>query len=91
MEPFIGQVIMFGGNFTPRGWAFCDGQLRAISSNTALFSLLGKTYDGDFITTFALPDLRGRSPKHQGEGPGLSNYRLGGKGGAEFVQLNLLV
>ena len=62
MEPFIGQVMLFAGNFAPRGWAFCEGQLMAISSNTALFSILGTTYGGDGRTTFALPDLRGRVP-----------------------------
>lgn len=81
MDPFIGQVIMFGGNFAPRGWAFCDGQLLAISSHSALFSILGTTYGGDGRTTFALPDLRGRVAIQQGTGPGLSNHRLGARGG----------
>jgi microcystin-dependent protein len=88
-EPFIAEIIMFGGNFAPRGWAFCDGQLLAISQNTALFSLLGTTYGGDGRTTFGLPDLRGRVPIHPGTGPGLSTYRLGQKGGTETVQLNV--
>ena len=83
MDPFIGQIIMFGGNFAPRSWALCDGQLLAISQNTALFSILGTTYGGDGRTTFALPDLRGRAPIHAGTGPGLSNRRLGAKGGSE--------
>ena len=83
MEPFIGQVIAFGGNFAPRGWAFCDGQLLAISQNTALFSILGTIYGGDGRTTFALPDLRGRATVHPGNGPGLSSRRLGEKGGSE--------
>ena len=83
MEPFIGQVIMFGGNFAPRTWAFCEGQLLAISSNSALFSILGTTYGGDGRTTFALPDLRGRTAIQQGNGPGLSDRRLGQKGGTE--------
>lgn len=87
MEPFIGQIIMFGGNFAPRGWAFCDGQLLPISSNSALFSILGTTYGGDGRTTFALPDLRSRLAMHPGRGPGLSDYRLGQKGGAENVTL----
>jgi microcystin-dependent protein len=82
-DPFIAQIVMFGGNFAPRGWAFCDGQLLAISSNTALFSLLGTTYGGDGRTTFALPDLRGRFAMHPGNGPGLSSRRLGDKSGAE--------
>jgi microcystin-dependent protein len=83
MDPFIGQIIMFGGNFAPRGWAFCDGQLLPISQHSALFSILGTTYGGDGRTTFALPDLRGRVAIHPGNGPGLSDYRLGQKGGAE--------
>jgi len=87
MDPFIAQIIMFGGNFAPRGWALCDGQLLAISQNTALFSLLGTTYGGDGRTTFGLPDLRGRVPIHPGNGPGLSSYRLGQKGGAEINTL----
>jgi len=80
---------MFGGNFSPRGWAYCDGQLLAIASNTALFSILGTTYGGDGRTTFALPDLRGRAPIHPGTGPGLSTYRLGQRGGNETTILNV--
>lgn len=87
MEPFIGQVMMFGGNFAPRGWAFCQGQLLAISSNSALFSILGTIYGGDGRTTFALPDLRGRIAIQQGSGPGLPTYRLGQKGGNYQTQL----
>lgn len=87
MDPFIGEVILFGGNFAPRGWALCDGQLLPISQYSALFSILGTTYGGDGRTTFALPDLRGRSAIHQGNGPGLSDYRLGQKGGVEEVTL----
>ncbi|MEP0264114.1 tail fiber protein [Dokdonia sp.] len=89
VNPMIGQTILFGGNFAPRGWAFCEGQLLAISSNTALFSILGTTYGGDGRTTFGLPDLRGRGPKHFGnsQGPGLSPYRLGEKGGSETETL----
>ena len=83
MEPFLAEIIMFGGNFAPRGWAFCDGQLLPISSNQALFSLLGTIYGGDGRTTFALPDLRGRVSMHPGNGPGLSSRRLGEKGGTE--------
>jgi microcystin-dependent protein len=80
---------MFAGNFAPRGWAFCDGQLLAISSNSALFSILGTTYGGDGRVTFGLPDLRGRAPIHAGgsQGPGLSRRRLGEKGGSENVTL----
>ena len=84
-EPFVGEVRMFGGNFAPRGWAFCDGQLLAVSQNDALFSLLGTIYGGDGRTTFGLPDLRGRVPIHQGQGPGLSERRLGSKSGSENV------
>jgi microcystin-dependent protein len=86
-DPFVGQVILFAGNFAPRGWAFCDGQLLPISSNTALFSLLGTTYGGDGRTTFALPDLRARVPVGEGPGPGLSTVRWGEKGGGESVTL----
>ncbi len=88
MEPFIGQVMMFGGNFAPRGWAFCNGQLLDINSHSALFSILGVTYGGDGRTTFGLPDLRGRVPVHAGNGPGLSDYNIGQKGGVESVQLS---
>jgi hypothetical protein len=82
-DPFIGEIIMFAGNFAPRGWAFCDGQLLAISSNSALFSLLGTTYGGDGRTTFGLPDLRGRVPVHEGTGLGLTPRILGQKAGTE--------
>ncbi len=88
-EPFVGEVRMFAGNFAPRGWAFCDGQLLAVSQNDALFSLLGTIYGGDGRTTFGLPDLRGRIPIHAGNGPGLSQRRLGAKGGAENVTLTV--
>ena len=80
---------MFAGNFAPRGWAFCDGQLLAVSQNDALFSLLGTIYGGDGRTTFGLPDLRGRVPIHAGQGPGLSERRLGSKGGEEKVTLTV--
>lgn len=90
MNPFIGEILMFGGNFAPRAWAFCDGQLLAISSNTALFSILGTTYGGDGRTTFALPDLRGRLPIHAGTGPGLSTRKLGARGGVEEYNMNIL-
>jgi microcystin-dependent protein len=88
-EPFVGEIRMFAGNFAPRGWAFCDGQLLAVSQNDALFSLLGTIYGGDGRTTFGLPDLRGRIPIHSGHGPGLSERRLGAKGGAEKVTLTV--
>jgi len=87
MEPFIGQIQPFGFNFAPRGWSKCDGQLLAISSNTALFSLLGTAFGGDGRTSFALPDLRGRSIVHMGIGPGLYPISLGEKGGYESIQL----
>ncbi|WP_046755816.1 phage tail protein [Kordia jejudonensis] len=90
MDPFIGEIVMFGGNFAPRGWALCNGQLLAISSNSALFSILGTTYGGDGRTTFALPDLRGRSAVHPGTGPGLTTIKLGQRGGAEYHTLNVL-
>lgn len=80
---------MFAGNFAPRGWAFCDGQLLAVSQNDALFSLLGTIYGGDGRTTFGLPDMRGRIPIHAGHGPGLSERRLGAKAGAEDVTLTV--
>lgn len=86
-EPFVGEIRMFGGNFAPRGWAFCDGQLLATSQNDALFSLLGITYGGDGRTTFGLPDMRGRIPLHQGSGTGLTPRRLGSKSGSENVTL----
>ena len=83
--PFLGEIIMFAGNFAPTGWALCDGQLLSIQSNTSLFSLLGTTYGGDGETTFALPDLRGRTPVHPGTGPGLSTRYWGQKSGSETV------
>lgn len=82
MEPFIAQIVMFGGNFAPRGWALCEGQLLPISSYSALFSILGTTYGGDGRTTFALPDLRGRAAIAPGTGPGLQPVNLGQKGGS---------
>lgn len=85
---FIGEVQMFAGNFAPRNWAFCDGQLLSISQNQALFSILGTTYGGDGRTSFGLPDLRGRVVMHSGSGPGLSPYNLGQHGGVESVTLN---
>ncbi len=87
-EPFIAEVRIFAGNFAPRGWAFCDGQLLPVSQNTALFSLIGTTYGGDGRTTTALPNLQGRAPMHPGRGPGLTSYRLGQKTGTETVTLS---
>ncbi len=90
-EPFVGEIRMFAGNFAPRGWAFCDGQLLAVSGNDALFSLLGTVYGGDGRTTFGLPELRGRIPIHSGSGsgPGLSPRQLGSKSGFENVTLTV--
>ena len=82
-QPYLGEIFMFAGNFAPRGFALCDGQLLSISSNTALFSILGTTYGGDGRTSFGLPDLRGRAPLHAGDGPGLTPRQLGNKGGTE--------
>ena len=89
-DAMLGEIRMFAGTFAPRGWALCDGQLLPISQNSALFSILGTTYGGDGRTTFALPDLRGRVPIHEGSGPGLLTKRLGQKGGEENVTLNVL-
>jgi microcystin-dependent protein len=85
---FVGEVKMFAGNFAPRGWALCEGQLIAISSNVALFSILGTTYGGDGRTTFALPDLRGRVPVGVGNGPGLTSIPLGSRYGSETITIN---
>jgi microcystin-dependent protein len=87
--PFLGMIILVPYNFAPRGWAFCAGQLLPIAQNTALFSLLGTTYGGNGQTTFALPDLRGRVPVGQGQGPGLSSYILGQVDGLENVSLSI--
>jgi microcystin-dependent protein len=86
-EPFLGSITLFAGNFAPAGYALCNGQLLPISQNTALFSILGTTYGGNGVTTFALPDLRGRVPVHAGQGPGLSLYDLGQAAGEETVTL----
>lgn len=83
MDQMLASIQIFAGNFAPRGWAFCDGQLLAISTNSALFSLLGTTYGGDGRSTFGLPDLRGRAALGPRHGPGLSNYVLGERGGQE--------
>src|SRR6476620_8139642 len=91
MEGYIAESRLFAGNFAPRGWAFCQGQLLSISQNTALFSILGTTYGGNGQTTFGLPDLRGRVPIHSGgsQGPGLSPYDLGEMGGTETNTLTI--
>jgi microcystin-dependent protein len=89
MEPFLGSLLLVPYNFAPAGWALCNGQLLPISQNTALFSLLGTTYGGDGISTFALPDLRGRVPISAGQAPGLQNYAIGQSGGAESATLGV--
>ncbi|HWD25917.1 MAG TPA: tail fiber protein [Rhizomicrobium sp.] len=86
-EPYIGQIIMAGFNFAPINYAFCQGQLQAISQNEALFSILGTTYGGDGVTTFALPNLQNRSMTNWGQGPGLSNYDIGQVNGSDSVTL----
>ncbi len=86
-EPYIGSIALFAGNFPPKNWAFCQGQIMNIAQNTALFSILGTTYGGNGTTTFALPNLQGRVAIGAGQGPGLSNYDLGQTGGSESVTL----
>lgn len=86
-NPFLGEIRMFAGSFAPRGFAFCQGQLLPISQNDALYALIGTTYGGDGQNTFGLPDLRGRVPINQGQGPGLTTRVLGEKAGTETVQL----
>ena len=88
MDTFIGQIIMFAGNFAPRDWAFCDGQLLQISENQSLYSILGTTYGGDGRTTFGLPDFRGRVPIGQGQGNGLTSRRMGEQIGIEDITLS---
>lgn len=86
-DPYIGQITIFAGNFAPRGWAFCQGQLLSISQNTALFSLLGTTYGGNGSTNFGLPNLQGRAALHPGNGPGLSPHIAGELAGSESATL----
>jgi microcystin-dependent protein len=86
-QPYVGEIRMFGGNFAPAGWMFCDGQLLPISENETLFNLIGTTYGGDGQSTFALPDLRGRLPIHQGTDPSGNTYTLAETGGVETVTL----
>jgi len=88
-EPFLGMIAIYGFNFAPRGWAMCNGQILAISQNTALFSLLGTTYGGNGQTTFALPNLQSRWPLHFGQSPGLSAYDLGQAAGTESTTLTV--
>jgi len=87
-EPFVAEIRIFAGNFAPRSWAFCDGQLLPIANNTALFSLIGTTYGGDGRSTTALPNLQGRAPMHPGRGPGLTSRRLGQRIGVEDITLS---
>lgn len=86
-SPYVGEIRMFGGNFAPAGWAFCDGSILPISEYETLFNLIGTTYGGDGQSTFALPDLRGRVPVHMGQGAGLSSYTIAQQGGVESVTL----
>jgi len=86
-QPYVGEIRMFGGNFAPAGWMFCEGQLLPISEYDTLFNLIGTTYGGDGQSTFALPDLRGRLPIHMGQGGGLSSRTIGENGGVETVTL----
>jgi microcystin-dependent protein len=90
LDPYVGEIFQGGWNFCPRGSIPLDGQLLPISQNTALFSLLGTTYGGDGRTTFGVPDMRGRSPMHEGQGPGLTNRPLGESGGKEKINLSPL-
>lgn len=87
MNPYLGEIRIFAFNFAPKGWAFCNGQLLAISSNAALFSILGVTYGGNGTSTFALPNLQSRIPIHAGQGQGLSPYTQGQNGGNESLSL----
>jgi microcystin-dependent protein len=86
-DPFVAEIRIFGFNFAPKGWAFCNGQILPLSQNTALFSLLGTTYGGNGKSNFALPNLQGSIPVHPGQGNGLSLYDLGESGGTESVTL----
>jgi microcystin-dependent protein len=88
-QPYVGEIRMFGGNFAPAGWMFCEGQLLPISENETLFNLIGTTYGGDGQSTFGLPDLRGRLPIHQGQGSGLTSRTLAETGGVETVTLTV--
>lgn len=88
-SPFVAEIRIFAGNFAPKGWAFCNGQILPISQNTALFSLLGTTYGGDGKSNFALPNLQGSAPMHQGQGPGLTLRDLGEAAGSDTVTLLL--
>src|SRR6185312_3397179 len=86
-QPYVGQILMFAGNFAPAGWMTCQGQTLPISENEVLFQLIGTTYGGDGESTFNLPDLQGRVPIHMGTGSGLSTYQIGEQAGTESVTL----
>ncbi|MFN8712140.1 MAG: phage tail protein [Bacteroidota bacterium] len=87
IDPYLATIAIFAGNFAPRNWMFCNGQLLSIAEYNALFALIGTTYGGDGQVTFALPDLRSRVAIHEGQGPGLSNYSIGEMAGTENVTL----
>ena len=87
MDPFVGEIRIFAGTYAPNNWAFCNGAVLPVNGNETLFSLIGSRYGGNGSTTFALPDMRGRLPMHQGAGPGLSPRALGSIGGTEYVTL----
>ena len=89
IDPFLGEIAIFPYNFTPNGWASCNGQLLPISQYSALFSLIGTIYGGDGVSTFALPDLRSRVPVHVGTGPGLPTYQMGQNGGSPTTTLTV--
>jgi len=88
-DQYLGEIRMFAGNFAINGWAMCNGQLLAISQNTALFSIIGTFYGGNGTSNFALPDMRSRAPVHQGQGAGLSNYTIGEQTGVQNVTLTV--
>lgn len=87
MDPYVGEIKVFAGNFAPKGWALCDGTLLSVAQYQALFSIIGATFGGDGKTTFALPNFQGKAPVHQGNGPGLTSRVLGEQGGAASVTL----
>ncbi|MCJ2045488.1 tail fiber protein [Methylobacterium sp. J-078] len=89
MDPYLGEIRMVGFNYAPQGWALCNGQILQISTNSALYALLGTQFGGDGVRTFALPDLRSRVPVHQGQGNGLQPYPMGQSGGVESVTLQI--
>ena len=84
-EPFVAEIRIFAGNFAPRGWAFCNGQLLQVAQNTALFAVVGTIYGGDGRTTFGLPNMEGRAPMHAGQGPGLTPRQVGQRIGKSYA------